>query len=134
MLAIAALGATVAFVDATIVNIAFPNIERSFKGTSISNLSWVLNAYNIVFAAFLLAAGKLADLIGRRRMFIFGLELFTFASLLCAVAPSVTLLIVFRAIQALGAACLVPAAVGLVLNVFPQLLGSATVFLAHAER
>jgi MFS family permease len=91
----------VAFVDATIVNIAFPNIALSFRGTSISSLSWVLNAYNIVFAAFLVAAGRLADLLGRRRVFIFGLELFTVASLLCAGAPSVGALIVFRVVQAL---------------------------------
>src|SRR5581483_4114745 len=104
---------------ATIVNIAFPNIESSFKGTSISTLSWVLNAYNIVFAAFLVAAGRLADLIGRRRMFVVGLEIFTFASLLCAVAPSAYALIGFRVIQALGAAMLVPASLALVLNAFP---------------
>ena len=67
VLAVASLGAAVAFVDATIVNIAFPNIAHSFTGTSISSLSWVLNAYNIVFAAFLVAAGRIADLLGRRR-------------------------------------------------------------------
>ena len=119
VLAVASLGAAVAFVDATIVNIAFPNIARSFRGTSLSSLSWVLNAYNIVFAAFLVAAGRIADLLGRRRMFIFGLQLFTSASLLCALAPSVGALIAFRAIQALGAAFLVPASLALVLNAFP---------------
>lgn len=119
VLAIASLGAAVAFVDATIVNIAFPNIERSFPGTSISSLSWVLNAYNIVFAAFLVAAGRIADVLGRRRMFVFGLEVFTVASLLCAVAPSPLTLIVFRVIQALGAAFLVPSSLALVLNAFP---------------
>src|SRR5690242_21035205 len=102
VLVIASLGAAVAFVDATIVNIAFPNIAKSFPGTSISSLSWILNAYNIVFAAFLVATGRIADLVGRRRMFIFGLELFTAASLLCAVAPSVGLLVAFRVVQALG--------------------------------
>jgi NTE family protein len=119
VLAIASLGAAVAFVDATIVNIAFPNIEQSFKGTPISSLSWILNAYNIVFAAFLVAAGKIADLLGRRRLFIFGLELFTFASLLCAIAPSPGALIAFRVVQALGAAFLVPSSLALVLNAFP---------------
>src|SRR6266704_3115974 len=119
VLAIASLGAAVAFVDATIVNIAFPDIERSFPGTSISSLSWVLNAYNIVFAAFLLAAGRIADLLGRRRVFVFGLELFTGASLLCAVAPTADALIAFRVVQALGAAFLVPSSLALVLNAFP---------------
>src|SRR5262252_5281538 len=119
VLAIASLGAAVAFLDATIVNIAFPNIARSFPGTSISSLSWVLNAYNIVFAAFLVAAARIADLLGRRRVFIFGLELFTLGSLLCAIAPSANALIGFRVVQALGAAFLVPSAVALVLNAFP---------------
>jgi NTE family protein len=118
VLAIASLGAAVAFVDATIVNIAFPDIERSFAGTSVSSLSWVLNAYNIVFAAFLVAAGRIADVTGRRRMFILGLEVFTVASLLCAVAPSAETLIAFRVIQALGAAMLVPSSLALVLNAF----------------
>jgi NTE family protein len=119
VLAIASLGASVAFVDATIVNIAFPNIERSFSGTPISSLSWVLNAYNIVFAAFLVAAGRIADLLGRRRIFIFGLELFTAASLLCALSPSVAALVAFRVLQALGAAFLVPSSLAIVLNAFP---------------
>ncbi len=119
VLAIASLGAAVAFVDATIVNIAFPNIATSFKGTSISSLSWVLNAYNIVFAAFLVAAGRIADVIGRRRVFIVGLEIFTAGSLLCAVAPSAATLIAFRIVQALGAAMLVPSSLALVMNAFP---------------
>src|ERR1700758_3084239 len=77
VLVIASIGAAVAFIDATIVNLAFPDIARSFPGTSISTLSWVLNAYNIVFAAFLMAAAAMADLLGRRRVFVFGLQLFT---------------------------------------------------------
>ncbi len=119
VLAIASLGASVAFVDATIVNVAFPSIARSFRGTPITSLSWVLNVYNIVFAAFLVAAGRIADLVGRRALFVLGLELFTLASLLCALAPSVATLVAFRGLQALGAACLVPASLGLVLNAFP---------------
>src|SRR5215471_5506696 len=102
VLAIASLGCAVAFIDATIVNIAFPDIERSFPGASLSTLSWVLNAYNVVFAAFLMAAAGIADLLGRRRMFLFGLELFTVGSLLCAIAPSADALIAFRLVQALG--------------------------------
>ena len=119
VLAIASLGAAVAFVDATIVNIAFPDMARSFPETSISTLSWVLNAYNIVFAAFLVAAGRAADLLGRRRVFVLGLKIFTGASLLCAVAPSAGLLICFRVLQALGAALIVPASLALVLSAFP---------------
>src|SRR5215217_2873043 len=89
VLAVASLGVFVAFVDATIVNIAFPDSVRSFPDTSISGLSWVLNAYNIVFAAFLVAAGRIADLLGRRRVFLLGLTLFTIASGLCAVAAGI---------------------------------------------
>jgi len=132
VLAIASLGTAVAFIDVTIVNIAFPNIARSFPGTSISTLSWVLNAYNIVFAAFLMAAAQIADLLGRRRVFIFGIELFTVGSLLCAIAPSANALIVFRVVQALGAAFLVPAAVALVLNAFPPAHRSHGVALQSA--
>ena len=119
VLAIASLGAAVAFVDATIVNIAFPSIAHSFKGTSISSLSWVVNAYNIVFAAFLVAAGRIADILGRRRMFVLGLEVFTGASLLCAVAPSAGALVAFRVVQAFCAALLVPSSLALVMNAFP---------------
>jgi NTE family protein len=108
-----------AFVDATIVNIAFPDIAESFPDTSISSLTWILNAYNIVFAAFLVAAGRIADLLGRRRIFLVGLVLFTFASGLCAIAPSANALIGFRLLQALGAAFVVPASLGLVLQAFP---------------
>lgn len=132
VLAIASLGAAVAFVDATIVNIAFPDIANSFHGTSISSLSWVLNAYNIVFAAFLLAAGRIADLLGRRRVFIFGLELFTAGSLLCAIAPSAGALIAFRVVQAFGAAFLVPSSLALVLNAFPPARRSHGVALLSA--
>jgi EmrB/QacA subfamily drug resistance transporter len=116
---VASLGVFMAFVDATIVNIAFPDISSSFSGSSVSALSWVLNAYNIVFAAFLLAGGKLADLLGRRRVFMIGLALFTIASGLCAIAPSAGALVAFRILQAIGAALVVPASLALVLDAFP---------------
>ena len=132
VLAIASLGSAVAFVDATIVNIAFPDIARSFPAAPISTLSWVLNAYNIVFAAFLLAAAGIADLLGRRRVFVFGLGLFTTGSLLCAIAPSADALIAFRVVQALGAAFLVPSALALVLNAFPPAHRSHGVALLSA--
>jgi EmrB/QacA subfamily drug resistance transporter len=119
VLAVASLGVAFAFVDATIVNIAFPSIAASFRGTPISSLSWVLNAYNVVFAALIVAAGSLADRLGRKRMFVLGLELFTAASLLCAISPSVEALVAFRAVQAIGGALIVPAALALVLQAFP---------------
>ena len=119
VLAVASMGVAFAFVDATIVNIALPSIATSFRGTPISSLSWVLNAYNVVFAALIVAAGSLADRLGRKRMFLLGLELFTAASLLCAISPSVEALVAFRAVQALGGALIVPAALALVLQAFP---------------
>src|SRR4051812_42451532 len=99
-----------ASLDLFIVNIAFPAIERDFGGTSLASLSWVLNAYAIVFAALLVPAGRTADRLGRKRSFIAGLVLFTVASALCAAAPNVELLIGARVLQAVGAASVVPAA------------------------
>ena len=117
-LAVASFGAFLAFLDATIVNVAFPDIRTSFPASSIGDLSWVLNAYNIVFAAFLVLAGRLADLVGRRRVFTAGIVLFTAASAVCAAAPSLTVLIEGRVIQAVGAALLVPASLALVVQAF----------------
>ncbi|RFZ40348.1 Multidrug resistance protein stp [Mycobacterium marinum] len=118
VLLVAAFGAFLAFLDSTIVNVAFPDIQRYFH-SGISDLSWVLNAYNIVFAAFLVAAGKLADLLGRKRLFVYGVVLFTIASGLCAAADSVEQLVAFRVLQGIGAAVLVPASLGLVVESFP---------------
>ena len=119
VLLVASFGAFLAFLDATIVNVAFPNIRESFPDSTISTLSWILNAYSIVFAAFLVVSGRLADLLGRKRAFINGVTLFTIASVLCAVAPSVEVLVAFRVLQALGAAVLVPASLALVVEAFP---------------
>ncbi|MDX6285083.1 MAG: hypothetical protein QOG53_568 [Frankiales bacterium] len=118
-LAVAAFGAFLAFLDATIINVAFPSIRRSFPTASISELSWVINAYNIVFAAALVAAGRFADLIGRRRAFRMGVIIFVASSLLCAVAWSVGALIAFRCLQAVGAAMLVPASLAVVIEAAP---------------
>src|SRR3954463_9622286 len=108
-----------AFLDVTIVNVAFPSIEKAFPSTSLAGLSWVLNAYNIVFAALLVPAGRLADLLGRRRIFFVGMGLFLSASALCGIAPSAEFLIGARVVQAAGAALLVPTSLGLLLPEFP---------------
>jgi len=107
------------FLDVTIVNIAFPDIESSFAGTSLAGLSWILNAYNIVFAALLVPAGRLSDRLGRRRMFFVGVLTFLAASAVCGLAPSVEVLVAARAIQAAGAAILVPTSLALLLPEFP---------------
>jgi NTE family protein len=118
VLLVASFGAFMAFVDVTIVNIAIPDIRASFDDSSFSSLSWVLNAYNVVFAAFLVPAGRIADLLGRKRMFELGVVLFTAMSVLCALAPSLEALIAARALQAVGAAIVVPASLALVLEAF----------------
>ncbi len=118
VLLVASMGVFMAFIDATIVNVAFPDIRQSFPTATLGSLSWVLNAYNVVFAAFLVPAGRFSDLLGRRRVFTLGVATFTFASVLCAAAPSLDLLIAFRVLQALGAAAMVPASLALVLHAF----------------
>ena len=105
--------------DLFIVNLAFPYISRQYPGTSLSSLSWVLNAYTIVFAAVLVPAGRWADRIGRRRVFVAGLAGFTFGSVLCGLAPGVELLIAARVIQAAGAGAMVPASLSLLLAAVP---------------
>src|SRR5512142_2482848 len=113
------VGVFMASLDLFIVNVAFPDIQRSFHGASLSELSWVLNAYAIAFAALLVPAGRLADRAGRKRAFLGGLTLFSLASAACAAAPSVGALIAARGIQAAGAAFLLPTSLGLLLPEYP---------------
>src|ERR1039458_7213704 len=118
-LTLCAAGAFMAFLDTTIVNVAFPDIERTFHASAgLSTLSWVVNGYNVVLAAFLVPAGRLADRVGHRRSFIAGLLLFAVASEACAQAGSVDVLIALRLVQALGAAILVPTSLALLLPQF----------------
>src|SRR4029450_4285718 len=127
------------FLYVTIVNIAFPDIQASFPDSSLAQLSWILNAYAIVFAAALVPAGRLADRVGRLRFFFGGLLLFLGASVVCGAAGSVDVLIGARVVQALGGAMLVPASLALVLPEFPPggaqtatALGGATGAVAAA--
>lgn len=115
----AAAGAFIAFLDTTIVNIAFPNISESFAPASRGALSWVLDGYFVIIAALLVPAGGLADRFGRKRVFLQGVALFTVASLLCALAPSLALLVAARVVQGIGAALIVPASLALMLDLFP---------------
>jgi EmrB/QacA subfamily drug resistance transporter len=107
-----------AFLDVTIVNVAFPDIQRDFSHTPLSDLSWVLNGYNVLFAALLVPAGRLADRHGRRSVFYGGVYLFLIGSTLCAVAPNVDLLVAARLLQSVGAAALIPTSLGLLLPEF----------------
>src|SRR6202034_864822 len=106
--------------DLFIVNVALPVIGRSYPGSSLSGLSWVLNAYAIVFAALLVPAGRLADHFGRRRFLLVGVAVFTLASAGCAVAPTLGVLVAARAVQAIGAALIVPTSLGLLYPAFPR--------------
>jgi EmrB/QacA subfamily drug resistance transporter len=119
VLLVTAVAVFMGFLDVSIVNVAFPDIQRSFPDTSEAGLSWVLNAYNVVFAALLVPAGRAADLIGRRRTFFIGMAVFLVASALCAAAPTVELLVAARVLQAVGAAILIPTSLGLLLPEFP---------------
>ena len=110
VLAVASASSFLVYLDATIVNVAFPDVRASFEGATLSGLSWILSAYGIVFAALLVPGGRLADVLGGRQVFSAGLAGFTLGSLLCAGAPSVELLVVARVLQAAGGALLVPAA------------------------
>ena len=119
-------GVFMASLDLFIVNIAFPEIAKDYDGASLPALSWVLNAYAIVFAALLVPAGRWADAFGRRRIFLTGLVVFALASLACALAPSVEVLVAARVIQAAGGALLLPTSLGLMLPEFePQQRGVA---------
>ncbi|MBE7162710.1 MAG: MFS transporter [Williamsia herbipolensis] len=113
-LAVLCLAAFMASLDVFIVNVAFDAIGQDFGGTDLTTLSWVLNAYAIVFAAFLIPAGRLVDRYGRKGGFLLGLGVFTAASIACAVSPGVWWLVAFRVVQAVGAAILTPASLGLV--------------------
>ena len=117
-LTIASLAVLATFLDTTILYVAFPDIIATFSNTSASELSWVLNAYTIVFAALLIPVGKLADRVGHRRVFLTGSMVFTLASMACGLAPSAELLIVFRIVQAVGAAALIPSSLALVMHAF----------------
>jgi EmrB/QacA subfamily drug resistance transporter len=128
-IAIACAGAFVVFLDTTIVNIAFPDISASFEGSGRDALSWVLDGYFVVMAALLVPAGGLADRFGHRRIFLLGVAGFTVASLLCAVAPSLSLLIAFRVVQGIAAAMIVPSSLAIVLDSFPLEQRSAGVGL-----
>src|SRR5213596_2753843 len=105
--------------DVAIVNVALPSI-KSDLGFSETNLQWVITAYAIRFGGVLLLGGRLADLLGRRRLFIAGLALFSAASLLCGLAWSEGSLIAFRAVQGLGGALLAPAALSLLMTAYAE--------------
>jgi len=119
VLLVTSVAVFMALLDVTIVNIAFPDIHRAFARDSLADLSWVLNVYSILFAAALVPAGRLADRLGRKRLFLAGILLFLAASVTSGLAGSLSVLVAARGVQAVGAAILLPTSLGLVLREFP---------------
>jgi EmrB/QacA subfamily drug resistance transporter len=119
VLALVAVAQFMVVLDATVVNVALPSIKNSL-GFSEQSLSWVLNAYTLVFGGFLLLGGRLADALGRRRLFMAGIALFSTASLVCGVSQSEGMLLVARGLQGLGGAMVSPAALSIILTTFAE--------------
>jgi EmrB/QacA subfamily drug resistance transporter len=113
LLTVAVAGSGMAFLDGTVVNVALPDIGRDFNA-STSSLQWILNGYLLTLASLILLGGSLGDRFGRRRVFVLGVGLFTAASLLCAISPSVEFLIGARMLQGVGGALLTPGSLAII--------------------
>ena len=113
-----AIGLFMIMLDNTVVNVALPSIRKDL-GIGISELEWVVNAYALTFGVLLLSGGKLADLLGRRRIFIIGLVVFTASSLACGLATTANVLIAARTVQGVGAALMNPATLSIITATFP---------------
>ncbi len=119
VLIVAILGSSLAFIDGTVVNVALPVIQGRLQATS-AEVQWIVEAYALFLAALVLVGGALGDLLGRRRVFAFGVALFGVASAACGLAPGATFLIVARGVQGVGAAILVPGSLSLISAAYPQ--------------
>ncbi|MDE3138639.1 MAG: DHA2 family efflux MFS transporter permease subunit [Acidobacteriota bacterium] len=117
---VTALGAFMASLDLSIVNVAFPALERAFSHDARASLAWVVTGYSIVFGSLLVVAGRSADRNGSRRVFFAGLAVFCVGSALSGAAPSVPLLIAGRVVQGVGAAAVLPSSLGLLLGAYPS--------------
>jgi EmrB/QacA subfamily drug resistance transporter len=117
-LAAVSFGLFMIMLDNTVVNVALPSIERDLH-VSIASLEWIVAAYALTFAALMITGGKLADLYGRRRIFVVGIVIFTLSSLACGLAPSAGFLIGARAVQGVGAALMNPATLSIITATFP---------------
>jgi len=117
---IACIAVFLVSIDSTVLFAAFGALQAAFPGATAADLSWVLNAYTVVYATMLIPAGGLADAHGRKRVFLFGVTLFLAASAACGMADSVPLLTTARVVQALGAALLTPSSLSIILDAFPK--------------
>src|ERR1700722_1155610 len=115
VLVIVCAGVVLASLDLFIVNVALPDIARDLHTSNLGDLSWILNGYAIVYAAMLVLFGRLSESHRRENGFLLGVIIFTAASAACGAASSLTMLVVFRIVQAAGAALLTPTSLGLVL-------------------
>ena len=119
VLAATTLASSMAFIDGTVVNVALPALQTNLNAT-IVDVQWVIEAYSLLLAAFLLVGGSLGDHYGRRRVFLIGIALFAFASAWCGFAANIGQLIAARAAQGLGAALLVPGSLAIISSSFPE--------------
>jgi MFS family permease len=118
-LVVLCVGMLMIVLDVTVVNVALPNIQGDL-GFSQSSLAWVVNAYLIAFGGLLLLAGRLGDLLGRRRVFMAGLVVFTAASLVCGVSDSQGVLVAARFVQGIGGAMTSAVILGMIVTMFPE--------------
>ena len=119
VLVIVGLAQFMVILDATIVNVALPSIQRGLH-FSPSSLQWIVNAYTLAFGGFLMLGGRAADLLGRRRLFLLGIVLFSAASLMNGLAGSPGILVAGRALQGLGGALVTPAALSVLTTTFAE--------------
>ncbi len=118
-LAACVLGSSIAFIDGSVVNVALPTLQREL-GASLASMQWVVNAYLLLLGALVLVGGSLGDRLGQRTVFLWGIGLFTLASVVCGLAPDIGVLIAARAVQGIGAALLVPSSLAIIAAVFPE--------------
>src|ERR687897_1198898 len=119
LLGVTVLGSSIAFLEATVVNVALPEIGRDL-GADVAGLQWVINGYLLTLAALILLGGSLGDRYGRRRIFTLGVIWFTVASALCAVAPNAEVLIAARVVQGIGGALLTPGSLAIIEATFQR--------------
>lgn len=119
ILAATILGSSIAFIDGTVVNVALPVLQRDLQAT-VADVQWIVEIYSLFLAALILVGGSLGDHFGRRRIFAFGIAAFALASMCCGFAPNVQLLILFRAVQGIGGALLVPGSLAIISASFDE--------------
>src|SRR5262245_24459634 len=117
VLAVTVMGSGLAFLDGTVVNVALPTIGRGLNASTAS-LQWILNGYTLALASLILLGGSLGDRHGRRRIFVLGVAVFTVASLVCAVSPTVEVLIFARVVHGIGGALLTPGSLAIIESSF----------------